>query len=58
MTSTEQEIFDELAGKFEYSGGMTREVAEIKAKLEMERLGLWERKRKQNQKYKKKSRTI
>ena len=31
----DQEIFDELSGKYEYSAGMTREEAEKKAREDM-----------------------
>lgn len=36
MTTDEQERFDELAGKYEYSAGMSREEAEKKAKKDIE----------------------
>ena len=35
MNKDEQERFDELAGKYEYSAGMSREEAEKKAREDM-----------------------
>lgn len=35
MNKDDQEQFDELAGKYEYSAGMSREEAEKKAREDM-----------------------
>jgi len=41
MNKDEQERFDELAGKYEYSAGMSREEAERKARGNMDKSFTW-----------------